>query len=137
MARRKFALLKNMLNYMGVESDRVNFTWVSASEGARFAELIGDLTDKVKAIGRTRAYLEKRSEVRGNEPKRKHKSSRQETAGRKESRPGGGICSRKPAPPQHTILARTPEQAENLIWGATCENNLATSCAARVETKWQ
>ncbi|GAB6179147.1 hypothetical protein JCM14036_04660 [Desulfotomaculum defluvii] len=51
MARRKFALMKNLLNYMGVDQDRVNFTWVSASEGARFAELITDLTGKVKAMG--------------------------------------------------------------------------------------
>ncbi|AQS57894.1 heterodisulfide reductase subunit [Desulforamulus ferrireducens] len=51
VARRKFALIKNLLNYMGVEENRVNFTWVSASEGARFAELITDLTGKVKEMG--------------------------------------------------------------------------------------
>jgi F420-non-reducing hydrogenase iron-sulfur subunit len=43
--------MKNLLNYMGVDQDRVNFTWVSASEGARFAELITDLTGKVKEMG--------------------------------------------------------------------------------------
>lgn len=62
MARRKFALLKNMLNYMGVEKDRVNFTWVSASEGARFADLMTDLTNKVKAMGPNKGLFEKKAE---------------------------------------------------------------------------
>jgi len=62
VARRKFALLKNMLNYMGVENDRVNFTWVSASEGARFADLITELTGKVKVMGPNKGLFEKKAE---------------------------------------------------------------------------
>lgn len=51
-----------MLNYMGVEKDRVNFTWVSASEGARFADLMTDLTNKVKAMGPNKGLFEKKAE---------------------------------------------------------------------------
>ncbi|PHJ39378.1 hypothetical protein P378_03605 [Desulforamulus profundi] len=51
--------MKNLLNYMGVENDRVNFTWVSASEGARFADLITDLTGKVKAMGPNKGLFRK------------------------------------------------------------------------------
>jgi len=51
VARRKFALLKNMLNYMGVEEDRVNFTWVSAAEGGRFADVVTKVSDRVKDLG--------------------------------------------------------------------------------------
>jgi len=36
---------------MGVEEGRVNFSWVSASEGARFAELVSEVTEKVKQLG--------------------------------------------------------------------------------------
>ena len=50
-ARRKFALLKNFLSYVGVEADRTTFTWVSASEGDRFAQVIKGVTDKVRALG--------------------------------------------------------------------------------------
>ncbi len=39
-ARRKFALIKNLLEYVGLEPERVQFSWVSASEGQRFAALI-------------------------------------------------------------------------------------------------
>jgi len=51
VARRKFALLKNLLEYIGVDEGRVNFSWVSAAEGGRFAELVKEVTDKVKELG--------------------------------------------------------------------------------------
>jgi F420-non-reducing hydrogenase iron-sulfur subunit len=51
VARRKFATLKRFLDYIGVEGDRTIFTWVSASEGERFANVIKGVTAKVKALG--------------------------------------------------------------------------------------
>jgi coenzyme F420-reducing hydrogenase delta subunit len=51
VARRKFAMLKSFLNYIGIEGDRTMFTWVSASEGDRFAQVIKGVTAKVKALG--------------------------------------------------------------------------------------
>jgi F420-non-reducing hydrogenase iron-sulfur subunit len=50
-ARRKFALLKNLLEFIGLEEGRVHFTWVSASEGLRFGNVIEKVTEKVKALG--------------------------------------------------------------------------------------
>jgi coenzyme F420-reducing hydrogenase delta subunit len=50
-ARRKFAALKSFLSYIGVEGDRTLFTWVSASEGDRFAQVIRGVTDAVRALG--------------------------------------------------------------------------------------
>ena len=54
MARRKFATLKSFLNYIGMEGDRTIFTWISASEGDRFAQVIKGVTAKVKALGPAR-----------------------------------------------------------------------------------
>ncbi|MEN6620568.1 MAG: hydrogenase iron-sulfur subunit [Smithella sp.] len=51
VARRKFATLKKFLDYVGIESDRTMFTWVSASEGERFAKVIKGVTAKVQALG--------------------------------------------------------------------------------------
>ena len=51
MARRKFATLKRFLNYIGVEGDRTIFTWISASEGDRFAQVIKGVTQKVRELG--------------------------------------------------------------------------------------
>jgi coenzyme F420-reducing hydrogenase delta subunit len=50
-ARRRFVVLKKLLTTAGVEPDRVHFTWVSASEGARFAEVARDVADAVRALG--------------------------------------------------------------------------------------
>lgn len=50
-ARRKFAMLKNFLTYVGIDPDRTMFSWVSASEGERFAQLITKVTERVKALG--------------------------------------------------------------------------------------
>jgi coenzyme F420-reducing hydrogenase delta subunit len=50
-ARRKFAMLKSFLTYVGVEGDRALFTWVSASEGDRFAQVIRGVTEKVRKLG--------------------------------------------------------------------------------------
>jgi len=50
-ARRKFAMLKNFLSYIGFEGDRANFTWCSASEGERFAKVIRSVTERVRSLG--------------------------------------------------------------------------------------
>ena len=51
VARRKFALLKNFLVSLGIEPQRVQFSWVSASEGVQFASLIEKVVRSVKEIG--------------------------------------------------------------------------------------
>jgi coenzyme F420-reducing hydrogenase delta subunit len=51
VARRKFATLKSFLNYIGVEGDRTIFTWISASEGDRFAQVIKGVTQAVREMG--------------------------------------------------------------------------------------
>jgi coenzyme F420-reducing hydrogenase delta subunit len=50
-ARRRFTVLKKLLTTAGINPDRVHFTWVSASEGARFAQVVTDVTDKVRELG--------------------------------------------------------------------------------------
>ena len=59
IARRKFAMLKSLLTYIGVEGDRAMFTWVSASEGERFAKVIRQVTGAVKAIGPAQRLVKK------------------------------------------------------------------------------
>lgn len=50
-ARRKFALLKSLLEYVGLEEGRVQFSWVSASEGVRFAKVVEEVTTRIRALG--------------------------------------------------------------------------------------
>lgn len=51
IARRKFAFMKRLLGFVGIEPERVQFSWVSAAEGARFSALIAELTEEVKKLG--------------------------------------------------------------------------------------
>ena len=51
VARRKFALIQSLLKHVGLEEGRVNFSWVSAAEGIRFAEVVKGTTERVKALG--------------------------------------------------------------------------------------
>ncbi len=48
---RRFALMKRVLGQLGVEPDRVRLEWVSASEGERWAAVVNDMTEKVRALG--------------------------------------------------------------------------------------
>jgi coenzyme F420-reducing hydrogenase delta subunit len=49
--RRKFGVIKKYLGYLGINPDRVQFSWVSASEGTRFANLINKLVNDVQKLG--------------------------------------------------------------------------------------
>jgi len=53
-ARRRFVMLKQLLSTAGIEPDRVHFTWVSASEGNRFASVFEEVVSKVKKLGPNR-----------------------------------------------------------------------------------
>jgi len=50
-AARRIALLKKMLKQLGIEEERLWLEWVSASEGSRFAQVINDMTAKIKELG--------------------------------------------------------------------------------------
>lgn len=58
-ARRRFTILKNILEYIGIEKGRVNFSWVSASEGEKFATVIKEVTEGVKALGPAKRLIKR------------------------------------------------------------------------------
>lgn len=49
-ARRKFVVLYELLRFLGLEG-RVHFSWVSASEGQRFAEVVTSVVTAVEKLG--------------------------------------------------------------------------------------
>ena len=51
VARRKFAVMRRLLTYIGIEPERVQFSWISASEGNRFAVLMNKVIADIKRIG--------------------------------------------------------------------------------------
>jgi len=57
VARRRFAVLNDLLEFAGIDPGRVSFSWVSAAEGERFAEVVREVTEKVKALGSNRKLV--------------------------------------------------------------------------------
>ncbi len=47
----QFAKTKNMIKLLGVEEGRLRLEWISAAEGARFAQVINEFTDQVRELG--------------------------------------------------------------------------------------
>ena len=58
-ARRRFSYLKEALEFMGIESGRANFSWVSAAEGERFGKVIKEVVANVKALGPNKRFIKK------------------------------------------------------------------------------
>ena len=50
-ARRRWMIFKDLMEFMGVDTRRVTFSWVSAAEGAKWASLVNEVTDNVRALG--------------------------------------------------------------------------------------
>ncbi|OQX56680.1 MAG: methyl-viologen-reducing hydrogenase subunit delta [Candidatus Cloacimonas sp. 4484_209] len=50
-ARRRFALLKKVMETLGLESERLRLSWISASEGQRFADVVTQFTQEIARMG--------------------------------------------------------------------------------------
>lgn len=50
-ARRRMAILKTILNTLGLEEERVWIRWISAAEGVKFARTISEFTSAIKKLG--------------------------------------------------------------------------------------
>ena len=51
LARRRWMVFKDMLEFVGIEQGRIHFSWVSAAEGNKFVEVVNKVTNEVKALG--------------------------------------------------------------------------------------
>ena len=59
VARRKFAVLKPLLEFIGIEPDRVQFSWISAGEGERFATVVTKVTEDIRKLGPSTRLVKK------------------------------------------------------------------------------
>ncbi len=50
-ARRRWEFFDNLLKFTGVEKERLQFSWVSASEGKKFVDVVTKVTNDIKALG--------------------------------------------------------------------------------------
>jgi F420-non-reducing hydrogenase iron-sulfur subunit len=50
-ALRRFQMLKRMLDDMGIEEQRLQLEWISASEGDKVRTVVNDMVEKIKPLG--------------------------------------------------------------------------------------
>jgi F420-non-reducing hydrogenase iron-sulfur subunit len=55
-ARRKFGLFMNLMEHMGIEPGRLQFSWISSAESTKFVEVVKTVTASAKALGPNTTY---------------------------------------------------------------------------------
>jgi F420-non-reducing hydrogenase iron-sulfur subunit len=59
-----FELARSLVELLGIEPQRLRLEWISAAEGARFAEVMNEFTDQIRQLGVNPLGLGTRSTVR-------------------------------------------------------------------------
>lgn len=50
-ARRRFALLRPLLDFVGIEQERLRLEWISASEGRKFSQVVAGFQEELERLG--------------------------------------------------------------------------------------
>ncbi|MEI6757594.1 MAG: hydrogenase iron-sulfur subunit [Chlorobium sp.] len=57
-ARRRWMVFRSLLDFIGIPPERVKYSWISAAEGVKFAELINSVTEDIRKLGPFDQYKE-------------------------------------------------------------------------------
>ncbi|MGB9488072.1 MAG: hydrogenase iron-sulfur subunit, partial [Terriglobia bacterium] len=50
-ARRRWILFRELLQTLGFDLERINFTWISAAEGHKWQQTVKEITEKTRKLG--------------------------------------------------------------------------------------
>jgi coenzyme F420-reducing hydrogenase delta subunit len=64
-ARRRWMVFRGLLDFVGIDVNRIAFTWVSAAEGAKWANVVNDTVEKIRELGPHTQYKELANETLG------------------------------------------------------------------------
>ena len=56
-------MFKNLIEYMGVEPGRLQFSWISSAESTKFVEVVNAVTDEIKALGPRENFVKREAKV--------------------------------------------------------------------------
>lgn len=62
-ARRRWTVFRGLLDFVGIDVNRINFTWVSAAEGAKWATVVNSTVEKIRELGPNTQYQELANET--------------------------------------------------------------------------
>ncbi len=55
-ARRRFAIFRELLDFLGIDTNRITFSWVSASEGSKWQQVVNETAARIRALGPFHQY---------------------------------------------------------------------------------
>ena len=50
-ARRRWILFRSLIDFLGIDVRRIRFSWISAAEGAKWAEVVNETVAKIRELG--------------------------------------------------------------------------------------
>jgi len=57
-AKRRWIMFKELMDFMGIDMRRITFSWVSAAEGAKWADVVNATSDRILELGPYISYKE-------------------------------------------------------------------------------
>jgi len=54
--RRRMAVWREIVQFLGIDENRITFSWVSASEGNKWAEVVNEAVARTRALGPMTSY---------------------------------------------------------------------------------
>ena len=139
-ARRRYIVFSSLLDFLGIEPDRVRFAWVSAAEGAKWAELVDLTVEAVRALGPLRLFAGEsppppalaeppQPEVEIPQPAPAQEQALRETVrGLLESGEAEVVVAYTRTQTGTVVPAfiESPDQADAVVWNDRCVHNLTT-----------
>jgi F420-non-reducing hydrogenase iron-sulfur subunit len=63
-AIRHVEMARSLLGLLGIEAERLRLEWISAAEGARFAQVVSEFTDQIRELGANPLVRDNNSKAR-------------------------------------------------------------------------
>lgn len=57
-AKRRWILFKELMDFMGIDMNRITFSWVSAAEGGKWADVVNTTVARLRELGPYISYKE-------------------------------------------------------------------------------
>ncbi len=151
VARRRFTVLRALLNFLGIDLKRIHFSWVSAAEGRKWADVVEKVTNAAREVG-PMPLFEKPAETPPvelpNLPKRERPAmaSKQLNSVNEQIRKKAvellsskrvnmfiGYTTSSLDGISVPVMITNPEDSTKLDWGTGCRTNLAAYLPAAIK----
>jgi coenzyme F420-reducing hydrogenase delta subunit len=53
------------LDYLGIDEGRVQFSWVSAAEGTKFAQVVKEVSEEIRKLGPSKKFVKRIEPIKG------------------------------------------------------------------------